>query len=193
MEPLTTARKELRGAERALHSLRSAQTYEALETAWTGFLRHLERSYNKAQAQLKRSSKFQGWPTRGRVDALRSKDPLLSYLRNARGADEHGIEPIASGKPGGIGIGPAEGSSLYIRSMSVDRGRVTIDSPNKIRVTVIPAEFVLAPVLNRGVKYEVPRSHLGADLPSSDPVTLGQQGLKFYRDFLEDAEREFVT
>jgi hypothetical protein len=127
------------------------------------------------------------------VDALRPKDPLLADLKNARGADEHGIEPIASGKPGGIGIGPAEGSSLYIRSMRVNRGKITIDSPDKIRVTVIPAEFVLGPVVNRGVKYEVPRSHLGTDLPSSDPVTLGEQGVKFYRDFLDDAEREFIA
>jgi hypothetical protein len=192
VEPLNVARKELRGAERALDSLPSAQSYAALEDTWTSFLRHLERSYNKAQAQLKRSSKFQGWPVRGRVEALRSKDPLLSYLRSARGAEEHGIEPIATAKPGGVGIGPAEGNSLYIRNMTVDRGKITIDSPNKIRVKVIPAEFVLAPVINRGVKYEVPKSHLGADLPSSDPVTLGEHGLKFYQDFLEEAEREFV-
>ena len=192
MEPLNAARKELTRAGHALESLRSAQTYGVLEDAWASFLRHLERSYNKAQAQLKRSSKFQGWPMRGRVEALRSKDPLLSYLRNARGADEHGIEPIASGKPGGVGIGPAEGNSLYVRSMTVDRGKIRIDSPDRIRVTVIPAEFVLAPLVNRGVTYEVPNSHLGSSLPSSDPVSLGERGLKFYHDFIEQAEREFV-
>jgi len=192
MEPLSEARKELGRARRAITYMESARSLDALDESWANFLRHLERTWSKACAQLKRNPKFQGWPSRGRTEALRSSDPLLAYLRNARGAEEHGIVPIAVKEPGGIGLGPAEGNSLYIEEMRIDRGTIHIKSPDKIRVTVMPGKYVLAPVLNRGVRYEVPKSHLGVALDSSNPVAVARAGHAFYAAALDEAEREFA-
>lgn len=192
MKALVHARKELRSAQRAVESMRSASNYEEVEGAWVSYLRHIERTWNKAQAQLKGSSKFQGWPKRGHIESLRSKDPLLAYLRNARGCDEHGVEPIAERTPGGIGVSAAEGSRLHIKRMEIDKGTVRIESPQKLKITIVPERFRLVPVVNRGVTYAVPTSHLESDLPSSAPVDLAEAGLKFYSEFLSEAESEFV-
>jgi hypothetical protein len=192
MKPLTHARKELRSAQRAIESMRKSTSLDSLEEAWVAYLRHIERTWNKAQAQLKKSSKFQGWPQRGRAEALRSRDPLLSYLRNARGCDEHGVEPIAEKIPGGIGINAAEGNSLYIKKMEMRNGQLHIDSPQKIKITIDPGKFHLVPVINRGVTYAVPTSHLGSDVVAMDPASLAELAVKFYVELLDQAEAEFV-
>lgn len=141
--------------------MRRAPSLDELEDAWVSYLRHLERTWNKAQAQLKGSSKFQGWPHRGRTEALRSKDPLLAYLRNARGCDEHGISPIAEKKLGGVGINAAEGNRLHIQRMEMINGTIRIQSPDKLKITIEPGQLRLVEVVNRGVTYQVPTSHLG--------------------------------
>lgn len=192
MKPLVHARKELRSAQRALESMRRASSLDELEEAWIAYLRHLERTWNKAQAQLKGSSKFQGWTYRGRTEALRKNDPLLAYLRNARGCDEHGIDPIAEKRHGGIGIDAAEGNRLHIRKLEMINGTIRIASPNKLKITIDPGQFRLVPVINRGVTYPVPTSHLESNLTGTDPISLGELGLKFYSEFLDEAEAEFV-
>ena len=192
MKPLVHARKELRAAQRAVESMRRASSLDEVEEAWVSYLRHLERTWNKTQAQLRGSSKFQGWTHRGRTETLRTKDPLLSYLRNARGCDEHGIDPIAEKRPGGLGINAAEGNRLHIERMEMINGTIRIQSPNKLKITIDPGQFRLVPVVNRGITYPVPTSHLESKLTSTDPVSLAELGLKFYSEFLCAAEAEFV-
>ena len=191
MDKLNAARKELEHARTALEKLAAAPDVDSLDQHWTSLLRHLERTWNKAVAQLKRSPKFQGWPERGHIEQLRSSDPLLAYLRFARGADEHGIDPIATKTPGAIGINPAEGTSMYIEEMTIRGGHIRIKSPNRLKIDVIAAKYTLSAVTNRGVQYPVPTTHLGEQLPGSDPVTLAKRGSDFYEAFLERAEQAF--
>lgn len=192
MKPLTHARKELRSAQRAVDSMRRASSLDELEEGWISFLRHIERTWNKTQAQLKGSSKWQGWPRRGHVEALRAKDQLLAYLRNARGCDEHGLGPLAEKRPGGVGINPARGSRLHIERMELINGTIRIQSPDELRITMHPGQFRLVAVINRGVTYPVPALHLDKALASSDPIPLAELGAKFYESFLSEVEAEFV-
>lgn len=50
----------------------------------------------------------------GKFESLRKKDQLLSYLINARGADEHTVNEIVGRESGGIGINPARLSSSFV-------------------------------------------------------------------------------
>ena len=108
-----------------------------------------------------------GTDGKGKYEQLRKKDPLLVYLINARGADEHTVNEIVSREPGGIGINPAEGNSLYIEEMTINKGTISIKSPQKIRVDFIPARTKLLPVVNRGRTYPIPISHRGTPIDPS--------------------------
>ena len=150
---------ELAKARAAIGEMRDAKTLDALEEAWKEFLGRLERVWNKGVSHFGKSPKWNGW--KGQFEGLRKTDPLLSYLVNARGADEHTVNEIVGREAPGIGINPAKGNSLYIERMEINNGNIFIQSPQKIRVDFLPARTTLLPVTNRGRVYAVLQHRLG--------------------------------
>jgi len=68
--------------------------FASFESAWREFLQKIERVWNKTQAAMagrKRWAKLES-----EIAHQRNTDPLLVYLRHARNADEHSIQPIAT-------------------------------------------------------------------------------------------------
>jgi hypothetical protein len=192
MQPLKEPMKELQKARLAIQGMQNASSLDAYEEAWKEFLRRLERTWYKTNAHLKRSPKFLGWTERQRTDQLRRSDPLLSYLTNARGVDEHSIEDITRQETGGIGINPAHGRELYIEEMSIDRGIISIKSPQALKIEFKPGKVRLLPVRDRKTLYDVPKSHSGIDLKSTDPIEMAELGVDFYQGYIDKAEKFFV-
>lgn len=182
--------QELARAKEALAIMKASQSVEQFEEQWKEFLRRLERSWNKAHAHFGKSPKWNGW--QGRIDNLRRTDPLLSYLVNARGAEEHTVNEITSRHVGDFGINPAEGNSLHIKRMEFGNGRVLIQSPQEIKIEFLPARMTLLPVVNRGRTYGLPTSHLGARVDPSNVIAVAQSALTFYEKTLNEAEAFLV-
>ena len=178
--------QELARAKEALATMKTSRSVEQFEEQWKEFLRRLERSWNKAHAHFGKSPKWNGW--QGRIDNLRRTDPLLSYLVNARGADEHTVNEIASRRGGGFSINPAEGTSLHIKQMEFGNGSVLIQSPQDLKIEFLPARMTLLPVVNRGRTYGLPTSHLGARVDPSNVIAVAQSALTFYEQTLNEAE-----
>lgn len=168
----------------------AAASLDEYEEHWKEFLRRVERCWNKAHAHYGKSPKWNGW--QGRIDRLRRTDPLLSYLVNARGAEEHTVNEITTRHPGGIGINPAEGNSLYIERMEVNNGVISVRSPQKIKVDFIPARMGLLPVTNRGRTYGTPTLHLGNTIDPQNVQAVAGMALAFYEQVLREAEAFFV-
>jgi hypothetical protein len=181
---------ELARARDAFQKMVAATSLDEYEEHWKEFLRRLERCWNKAHAHYGRSPKWNGW--QGRIDKLRRKDPLLSYLVNARGAEEHSVNEISARHPGGIGINPAEGNSLCIEHMEINQGVISIRSPQNLRIDFIPERIGLLPVINRGRTYDVPRTHLGQGVDPADVRAIAEKGIAFYEQALREAEAFFV-
>ena len=134
---------ELAKARAAIEIMRNAKALDEFEESWKEFLGRLERIWSKSKSHFGKSPKWNGW--KGKFEPLRKTDPLLSYLINARGADEHTVNEIVGRMPGGIGINPAEGSSLYIEHMESKDGNIFIKSPQKIKVEFLPEKTTLLP------------------------------------------------
>jgi hypothetical protein len=183
-------RIELAKAKACIEGMHNARSLDEFEEHWQNFLHRLERVWNKASHHYCKSPKWNGW--KGKYEQLRKKDPLLSYLVNARGADEHTVNEITSRKPGGIGINPAEGNGLYIEEMTINKGHVSISSPQKIRVDFIPARTVLTAVINRGRTYPVPTSHRGNPVDPAKVTDIAETAVEFYKEFLDEVEAYFV-
>ena len=181
---------ELAKARAAIGEMRDAKTLDALEEAWKEFLGRLERVWNKGVSHFGKSPKWNGW--KGQFEGLRKTDPLLSYLVNARGADEHTVNEIVGREAPGIGINPAKGNSLYIERMEINNRNIFIQSPQKIRVDFLPARTTLLPVTNRGRVYAVPTSHLGNPVDLMNVIAVADVAAEFYENFLARAEEFFV-
>ncbi|CAI8756637.1 Aminotran_1_2 domain-containing protein [Pseudomonas chlororaphis] len=191
MQHSPAPKSELDKAGVFIVEMERAKSLDEFEEAWKGFLFRLERCFNKAHAHFKKSPKWDCWW--GKYKQLRKNDELLSYLINARGAEEHSVEQIVERHAGGIGINPAAGKSLYIEKMTLDdSGNVSILSPQKLAVVFIPERMTLLPIMNRGVMYPVPRFHLGLAINSADVCGIAKLAHVFYSKFLSSAEEYFV-
>jgi hypothetical protein len=192
MQPLVKPWEELERARVEMEKMRKATDLNILEEHWRQFLHRLERAWNKSVSHLKRSPKYQGWVERGRVQELRRNDPFLCYLVNARGADEHTIEDIVGREEGYVGINPAEGNYLHIKSLTINNGIMKIDSDQPLRITFKPARAKLVAVTNRGRRYDPPTQHLGNSLSNVGPLEASEMAICFYENYFRKAEQFFV-
>ena len=183
-------RIELKHAHYAMDSMRDAETLNEFEEGWKEFLRRIERTWNKMQSHYGKSPKWTGWQSK--YESLRKKDQLLSYLVNARGAEEHTVDAVVSTNPGGITIDPAEGNFMHIESLSLNNGVLKVKSPQKLKIDFILAAIELLPVVNRGRRYEVPKEHLGQAINPQDVSSVAKAAFAFYESALADAEKFFV-
>ena len=191
MQPSAAPGIELSKAFRSIAQMEQASSVEEFEDAWKGYLHCIERCFNKAAAHFKKSPKWDAWW--GKYKSLRTKDELLSYLVNARGADEHSVEEIVSREGAGITINPAFGDVLYFDHFSMDgTGNISFSAPLGAKIEFIPERMVLIPVKNRGRIYPVPTIHMGAMIDPCDVPRVARLAHGFYAQFLSEADNYFV-
>ncbi len=181
---------ELKKASAAIDAMRGSKSLVEFEEGWKTFLNRIERVWNKASHHFGKSPKWNGW--KGQYEKARKDDALLSYLVNARGADEHTVNEITGTEPAGVAINAAEGNSLYIDYMKINSGHVFIKSPQKLRIDFRPDRTKLLPVINRGREYSVPQTHMGAAIDPTNLVSLAELTVAYYEAFLTRAEAFFV-
>lgn len=182
---------ELAKAKEAISAMEKSGSPADFEEQWKEFLRRLERSWSKAQAHYGKSPKWNGW--QGKIDRQRRTDALLSYLVNARGAEEHTVNEISEIEKDSIDINPAEGNSLFIEQLEIRSGVITtLRSPQKIRIDFIPGKMRLLPVINRGRTYGVPTLHLGKQINPEKVVEVARTAFGFYEKVIAEAEAKFV-
>jgi hypothetical protein len=172
--------------------MRKSHDLISYEEAWKLFLFRLERVWNKLRNHLSNSPKYKNWAIIDHAKQLRGNDPLLTYLINARDADEHTINEIIERRPGGIGINAAIGNELNIEHMSVTNGNIFIKSKQPIKIDFFPEKIKLKSITKRSGTYHIPKTHLGNPIKSIEPIDVAEAGLNFYEDLIEKAEEYFV-
>lgn len=183
---------EIKRASAAIDEMRVSADLDVYEENWKEYLRRIERSFNKVQAYYSKSPKYSGWI--GKYTKLRKDDPLLRYLTNARGADEHTVADISARSAGGVAFNPPAGSNtLVLKNFRISEGVIYADAPNGVSISFIPEKVRLLAVKNRGVIYDVPHSHLGEAVDPFDVVGVAEYGLKFYSSVISEAEAFFVN
>lgn len=148
-------------------------------------------------AHYRRSPKWGNWAAR--FDRDRRQDQLLSYLCNARGADEHTTAEVTGREPGGIGIGLADGAgvqpdgSVFIEHLALRSGPggLEIQSAQPVKIVFHPERVRLEQVINRGRVYSVPENHLGQPINAIDLAGIGDLALVYYESMLNEAEAFF--
>lgn len=189
-EPLKHTRAELRAASRAIDSMKLADSMETFESEWREFLTCLEKVWNKTERTCQpQRNKFQPW--QGRFEALRKKDMLLRYLKQARDADNHSIQDMTEIKPGEMTLEFANPVGASIQHLEIRGGQVVSYQGDPLIQKTTPPHPIAVRIQNNGVWYNPPTSHLGLPVPNLHPITLAGLGLAFYSDFVDQVERKF--
>ncbi|MBI4684714.1 MAG: hypothetical protein HY755_05905 [Nitrospirae bacterium] len=145
------------------------------EKAWTEFLHRIERVWIKTQAAVHNMPNWQ--KIEAEVVRLRRKDPLLSYLQQARNVDEHSISDLVK--------------DWEPKFEAEQKG-------DKVEFTWQKWDRPLLPVKNRGVVYNPPISHMGKNIEhlkrkgKAEPRVIAELALRFYCDFLNRVSVEVV-
>lgn len=194
-DPLTAPKADLRAAEGALEKMKNAKSREEFEEEWRDFLGCLEKVWIKTErcCQPFRHA-FEPW--QGKYSALRRKDMLLRYLKQARDADNHSIQDVMDVTPGRQIMAVGEpGGSVHIKRLVFDHSGMVVayEGNNPLKVTTVFPKVTAVPVKNNGEWCNLPTTHLGNQVENTHPATLASLGLAFYKDFLVEAERKFFT
>lgn len=187
-DPLAPAKRDLEHAERYLAGMRAASNFSDFEREWAGFLWALDSSWNKVRKAADRlGPAVRGWV--GQREGMRTSDPLLAYLMQARNARDHGVDEVVKHDPGGWGVNPAPGHrGLHIKRMEIRNGRIVDYEGSPAKLTVVPSRVVLQPVANRGKTYLPPREHLDRPLHDNSPFSVAASGILYYRALVWEME-----
>lgn len=206
---LKRSRDELRDAAEAADRLASAQTFHDLEEAWKAFLRATERVWYKLVAQLGRDKRWGAWV--GAFERARKKDPLLAYVRHARGAAEHsllesvgvGIRDSSLGRLALIGqdgkryrLLDIPGTydaidQLVMVSSGAPMAQMTWDVADEQKHREHPRVARLPSIKHQGVTFHPPATHMGQPVDPRDIVGIARLTVAWYEQTAANAEAFF--
>lgn len=181
---------ELAAAEKALQSMKSANSMDEFESEWRNYLNAIEKLWAKTErcCQHVRSA-FQPW--QGRYHQLRRKDMLLRYLKQARDADNHSIQDITAIQPGSRSYRLLNPGGGYVKSMKIINGELVEYEGDPMVIEDTAPHPIAVPVKNNGEWYNPPTTHLDEPVIHQHPALLAELGIKFYRNFLQAVEQKF--
>jgi hypothetical protein len=161
--------------------MRASRTIDELETCWNDFLHAIDRVWHKAEQSHKGNKRWAGWV--GGYTSDRKTDPVLTYLRHARNADQHTIEDITSKQLGAYTLTAASSGPAVIHGFKVFAdGSVSVDGIGEVQLSFSPGRVKMLPVQDRGCTYAPPPCSL---------LQAAERGLKYYADFVDVIEYEF--
>lgn len=180
MPTIILAQQELDFAKEALATFADNRLQER---GWFDFILHLDLCFIKAERECQDiRNKFE--PFQGTFKALRRKDPLLSYLKNARDAINHSIvsgidySMIENAEPIPIAIGFGLEGEIHTWK----------------EVLGSPIELKLQPIEINGQIWQSPTQHLGkALIGDRDPLEVANLAIEFYQNFLDQIKKKFIT
>ena len=181
-QSVAAAEIELKRAEQKLALLKFGATFDDVATYWSEFLVAANRIYTKLEQGAKAGSS-KGWFDSKKH--LRRTDPLLSYLQHVRNVDEHGIEQVAELHPPTMAFQTDEGR----KEIPMTPGTHTIEffgSPPKIGW--LPPTVRVIPVVDRGITYEPPSSHLGRRIEDSGLFDIANLALEYLQSLVAEAK-----
>ena len=192
---IAQAHQRLANANEALSRLEAANTLLTVERAWSEYLIAISAIYSKLEIGSKGNGASDAWF--GRKKKQRKDDPLLSYLQQARHAEEqgiaHGVDAVETIHLTLIKDGQEWKilSTMYVSSVDAEESRLNNDA--KVEVfdanrnlvesqTIITHAVQLLKVKNRGVIYELPEKFLGYAIIDNSPLGVARLSISFFAE-----------
>lgn len=192
---LEQAKQELQAARCSLERMTAIEQAQPIdvdiyEGEWLNFLSTLERIWYKSNSELKAHPKRES--VLGHWRALRTTDPLLSFLTKSRGAREHSHLRVTGRGPAIRGMS-VPGEKLRTDERGIPQPPVLRVGQKGIKILYDPDTVQLKPIEYRGRVYEVPRSHFGSTLYSPNPTLFARLGIAAVEEMLRDVEAKCMS
>ncbi len=190
---LKKSRRSLERAKNYFHRMKNSKTLDEFEENWIDFLNYTEKIWNKSTDECRSfENKFNPWREK-KYNTLRKKDPLLKYIKTARGSDQHSVKELVKKNYGGTSVKSKElGKSVVLRNISFRNCELIIGGGENYKVEYTSSKVEAISFVNRGVTYNPPISHLGVALSNSkDPFEIAELAIVFYEKYLSDIESAF--
>ena len=195
-QPWSSALEKLNEAELGLSQMINAKDRVEFEQGWSRSVDSLEEFWTRFFDEGKNSfSSFQPWA--GAIDAERTKDQLLQYLRQARHQSQHGRISL-EWEEGRLQIAPEFNGHLRGLKIFPD-GTFELDA-TPAHSSILEASVVFSggdaklPVINnRNEKrsFDPPQEHRGEPLHTLLPTHVISLGLEYYGNILNQALEKF--
>jgi hypothetical protein len=203
MKPIAIERADqhLEIARKAVSELDINKGFEHYQENWSLFLTQVGRFYSKLEQGSKGANQSENWFALKKHE--RKTDPLLSYLHQARNADEHGLDHVTMrmSHSSSYEFSTAKGEEYQwkIRCRENDDGTVEYSDPiitkdGKIVPTKLVAtskpSVALREVRNTryGDEFWPPTSHLGVELPKHvSPEAVAALCVRYIKQMLSEA------
>lgn len=170
-------------ARKAHETICQSQDLREINLAWTDFILACGVIFSALEKGAKSNPKSTFWY--GTKKHIRKTDPLLSYIRDARNAEEHGIDQITKVAAKSIVL-KHQGSAVTLRSdgknWNVERVSgppFEWQEPKLVLQTVYDDRF--------NQKSDPPKSHLGIDLGDQEPKTVSALALTYVESLIREA------
>jgi hypothetical protein len=181
---IDAARTEYTRAAESLAAVATTNDFPTLERHWASFLVSAGRVFTKLEQGAKVRSKSNAWW--GSKVHQRRTDPLLCYLWHARNADEHTLQRINRLQPAQANV--IEPTKEEIAQLERAMKNQTRPWAALDMVEWTPEDVLLLPVVDRRVRYDPPKEHLGKAIESSSPAHIGGLALAYLDGMLKEAE-----
>ena len=192
----SAALEKLHEAELGLSQMINAKNRIEFEQGWSRSVDSLEEFWTRFFDEGKNSfSNFQPWA--GAIDAERTKDWLLQYLRQARHQSQHGRISL-EWEEGRLHIAPEFNGHLRGLKIFPD-GTFQLDA-TPAHSFVPEASVVFSggaaklPVINNAKEkrtFDPPHEHRGEPLKTLLPTHVIRLGLEYYKNILNQALEKF--
>jgi hypothetical protein len=158
-------------AKHNLSDLKAANDFQTIERHWLAFLDNANRVFTRLEQAANATRKGKAW-WGSQVHEWKT-DPLLQYIRQARDVGHHTIQEVAQHHPGRAtpitNASPEELAEVH----------QTVKRMGKPHYAVLGGFEVVWPhveclnVVNRGVEFKRPKSHLGHPILATTPADIG--------------------
>lgn len=179
------AEARLMRAREALTEMERATRFSDLDSSWSNFLVASKLAFAKLGAGAKGDDASEGWFWQ-KLGEQRA-DPLLSYLFQARNAEEHGLERSIEHA---YDIRVVEGVSLEVDATFESNGDVTFHkthSPDE--VVHFALKGTLKPVVDirSGRTFWPPAEHLGSPLRDTSAFGVADAAMAYLEQLISEA------
>ncbi|MDF2368309.1 hypothetical protein [Sneathiella sp.] len=187
------AKIRFRHAKGFLELMSSDKSFEFknFEEAWIQFLGAINTIFSKLEQGSKINQKSKSWYDG--VKHQRRKDPLLSYLRQARNSEEHTLE--GSSDKTGFTAHTNRKDVKIVRSGKKDN-HIEVVVPENVKkgdelFTIRGPGIYLIDVIDgrSGKLFQVPKEHLGQSIENTTPLEVASKALMYMENLISEAER----
>ncbi len=179
------ARAAITRARQSLASLKASDDFLSIEGHWEAFLDNANRVFTRLERAANTTAKGRAWW--GKQVHEWKKDPLLQYVRQARDATHHVIQDVAQENPGRatpiIAPLPGELEQVHKAAEAVGKPYAILGG-----FEVVFRHVECLDVVNRGVTFSRPTSHLGQPVTTTTPAGIGDLAMAYLENMILQVE-----